>query len=281
MELKHKHKEGVQLFVNKELELEVRAIKNDDGSISLNAEDTAIGFGWYQIKNNKKYPKWERVNGFISEFENSPLVGKDDYIPESLFYLLGMKASNDIAKKFQMWLATEVLPSMRKYGMYATDELLDNPDLLIAAATKLKEERSARLEAEKKVENLTLINAQQNQRIGELQPKATYYDLILQNNSLLAISAIAKDYGMSGTSLNKKLHELGVQYKLREQWLLYAKYHDKGYTFSKTQNYSRNDGSQGSKLHTYWTQKGRLFIYDLLKQNDILPLIEREESEVI
>lgn len=160
--------------------------------------------------------------------------------------------------------------------MYATDELLDNPDLLIAAATKLKEERAARLEAEKKVENLTLINAQQNQRIGELQPKATYYDLILQSNSLLAISVIAKDYGMSGTSLNKKLHEFGVQYKLGEQWLLYAKYHDKGYTSSKTQNYSRIDGSQGSKLHTYWTQKGRLFIYELLKQNDILPLIERE-----
>ena len=276
--LKHKHKEGVQLFVNKELELEVRAIKNDDGSISLNAEDTAIGFGFTQIKNGKTYVRWETMNGYCKELNFSQHVGKDDYIPESLFYLLGMKANNDIAKKFQMWLATDVLPSMRKYGMYATDELLDNPDLLIAAATKLKEERAARLEAEKKVENLTLINAQQNQRIGELQPKATYYDLILQNNSLLAIS---KDYGMSGTSLNKKLHELGVQYKLGEQWLLYAKYHDKGYTFSKTQNYSRTDGSQGSKLHTYWTQKGRLFIYDLLKQNDILPLIERGESEVI
>ena len=278
MEVKHKHKEGVQLFVNKELELEVRAIKNDDGSISLNAEDTAIGFGFTQIKNGKTYVRWETMNGYCKELNFSQHVGKDDYIPESLFYLLGMKANNDIAKKFQMWLATDVLPSMRKYGMYATDELLDNPDLLIAAATKLKEERAARLEAEKKVENLTLINAQQNQRIGELQPKATYYDLILQNNSLLAIS---KDYGMSGTSLNKKLHELGVQYKLGEQWLLYAKYHDKGYTFSKTQNYSRTDGSQGSKLHTYWTQKGRLFIYDLLKQNDILPLIERGESEVI
>ena len=282
---KHKHKEGVQLFVNKDLELEVRAIKNEDGSISVNAEDTAKGFGWIktEFKGTKKYTsiRWETLNNYCKEFGFDNKLAKDDYIPESLFYLLGMKANNDIAKKFQMWLATDVLPSMRKYGMYATDELLDNPDLLIAAATKLKEERAARLEAEKKVENLTLINAQQNQRIGELQPKATYYDLILQNNSLLAISAIAKDYGMSGTSLNKKLHELGVQYKLGEQWLLYAKYQDKGYTFSKTQNYSRSDGSQGSKLHTYWTQKGRLFIYDLLKQNDILPLIEREESEVI
>ena len=195
------------------------------------------------------------------------------FLTEDGLYEVLMQSRKTIAKQFKKKVK-EILKSIRKHGMYATDELLDNPDLLIAAATKLKEERAARLEAEKKVKSLTLINAQQNQMIGELQPKATYYDLILQNNSLLAISVIAKDYGMSGTSLNKKLHEFGVQYKLGEQWLLYAKYHDKGYTSSKTQNYSRTDGSQGSKLHTYWTQKGRLFIYELLKQNDILPLIE-------
>lgn len=215
--------------------------------------------------------------------KNSDVLNKDirklnnageKFLTESGVYKLIFKSKKKEAEKFQDWVTDEVLPSIRKHGMYATDELLDNPDLLIAAATKLKEERAARLEAEKKVKSLTLINAQQNQMIGELQPKATYYDLILQNNSLLAISVIAKDYGMSGTSLNKKLHEFGVQYKLGEQWLLYAKYHDKGYTSSKTQNYSRTDGSQGSKLHTYWTQKGRLFIYELLKQNDILPLIE-------
>ena len=195
------------------------------------------------------------------------------FLTEDGLYEVLMQSRKTIAKQFKKKVK-EILKSIRKHGMYATDELLDNPDLLIAAATKLKEERAARLEAEKKVKSLTLINAQQNQMIGELQPKATYYDLILQNNSLLAISVIAKDYGMSGTSLNKKLHEFGVQYKLGEQWLLYAKYHDKGYTSSKTQNYSRTDGSQGSKLHTYWTQKGRLFIYELLKQNDILPLLE-------
>ena len=188
--VKYQRKEGVQLFINEELELEVRAIKNEDRSISLNAEDTAIGFGWYQIKNNKKYPKWERINGFISEFGNSPLVGKDDYIPESLFYLLGMKANNDVAKKFQMWLATEVLPSMRKYGMYATDELLDNPDLLIAAATKLKEERAARLEAEK-------------QR-----------DKLVHQNKLYTTSEIAKELGLSSaTKLNNLLSEKKIQYK--------------------------------------------------------------------
>jgi len=277
MELKHKHKEGVQLFVNKDFG-EIRAIsKANEAWLCLKDICNVLG-----IKNVSDCKSRLNQKGVvITDTLTSGGTQKLTYINESNFYKVIFQSRKEEAEKFQDWVTSDVLPSIRKHGMYATDELLDNPDLLIAAATKLKEERAARLEAEKKVENLTLINAQQNQRIGELQPKATYYDLILQNNSLLAISAIAKDYGMSGTSLNKKLHELGVQYKLGEQWLLYAKYHDKGYTFSKTQNYSRNDGSQGSKLHTYWTQKGRLFIYDLLKQNDILPLIEREESEVI
>ena len=234
--IKHKHKEGVQLFVNKELELEVRAIKNEDRSISLNAEDTAIGFGWYQIKNNKKYPKWERVNGFISEFGNSPLVGKDDYIPESLFYLLGMKANNDVAKKFQMWLATEVLPSMRKYGMYATDELLDNPDLLIAAATKLKEERAARLEAEK-------------QR-----------DKLVHQNKLYTTSEIAKELGLSSaTKLNNLLSEKKIQYKQNKTWLLYSKYSELGLVSIK------QDVLDNGKIiyDRKWTGKGRDFILNL------------------
>ena len=234
--IKHKHKEGVQLFINEELELEVRAIKNEDRSISLNAEDTAIGFGWYQIKNNKKYPKWERVNGFISEFGNSPLVGKDDYIPESLFYLLGMKANNDVAKKFQMWLATEVLPSMRKYGMYATDELLDNPDLLIAAATKLKEERAARLEAEK-------------QR-----------DKLVHQNKLYTTSEIAKELGLSSaTKLNNLLSEKKIQYKQNKTWLLYSKYSELGLVSIK------QDVLDNGKIiyDRKWTGKGRDFILNL------------------
>lgn len=191
-------------------------------------------------------------------------------INESGLYSLILSSKLPTAKKFKRWVTSEVLPSIRKNGMYATDELLDNPDLLIGVATKLKEEREKNKALEEE-------NAQKNQIINELQPKASYYDLILQNNSLVAISVIGKDYGMSGTALNKKLHELGVQYLQGKTWLLYAKYQDKGYTFSKTQNYPRPDGTQGSKMHTYWTQKGRIFIYDLLKQEGILPIIEREE----
>lgn len=113
-----KEMDGLQIFDNEQLGLKVRAILNDDGSISVNAEDTAIGFGWTQEKNGKTYVKWERMNGYLEEFGFSPLVGKDDYIPESLFYRLAMKASNERADKFQNWLAIEVIPQIRQTGGY-------------------------------------------------------------------------------------------------------------------------------------------------------------------
>lgn len=129
-----------------------------------------------------------------------------------------------------------------------------------------------------KNEQLKLANAQKDQIIHELQPKATYYDLVLQNKSLLAISKIAKDYGMSGTALNKLLNELGIQYKQGDCWLLYQKYADKGYTQSKTHAVDADT----SKLHTYWTQKGRLFIYETLKnKKGILPIIEQEIEVIV
>lgn len=235
--VKHRHKEGVQLFVNKELELEVRAIKNDDGSISLNAEDSAKGLGWTTVATSgNTVVRWNRVNKYISEFGSYPQVGTNDFIPESLFYLLAMKANNELAKKFQVWLATEVLPSMRKYGMYATDELLDNPDLLIAAATKLKEERAARLEAEK-------------QR-----------DKLVHQNKLYTTSEIAKELGLSSaTKLNNLLSEKKIQYKQNKTWLLYSKYSELGLVSIK------QDVLDNGKIiyDRKWTGKGRDFILNL------------------
>lgn len=120
-------------------------------------------------------------------------------------------------------------------------------------------------------EQLQTQNLVLEQRNKELQPKATYYDVVLQNNALLSVSKISKDYGLGPASLNKKLNELGVQYKQGGVWLLYAKYQDKGYTTTKT-------FADNGHVHTYWTQKGRLFIYELLKRNGILPMIEQQEE---
>ena len=131
------------------------------------------------------------------------------------------------------------------------------------------------IEEQKEKQKLQTNNLVLTQQVKELQPKASYYDMILQNKSLLSVTKIAKDYGMSGMAMNKKLHELGVQYKQRDIWLLYAKYQDKGYTQTTTHVID----AEKVKVSTKWTQKGRLFIYELLKKEGILPIIEQEQKE--
>ena len=112
--------------------------------------------------------------------------------------------------------------------------------------SSFKEALQLALEQEEKLEALRLENK-------ELKPKASYYDLILQCSDLVSVTTIAKDYGMSPQKLNNILHNLGVQYNQSGIWYLYAKYQDKGYTQTKTQNYNKPDGTQGAKAHTYWT----------------------------
>lgn len=117
------------------------------------------------------------------------------------------------------------------------------------------------------------------QLIGELKPKADYTDRILQSKELVAITQIAKDYGMSGQAMNKQLHELGVIYKLGEQWLLYSRWQAKGYTHSETVPIKHSDGTGDVKMNTKWTQKGRLFLYEFLKKHGVLPVIEQNRDE--
>ena len=155
--------------------------------------------------------------------------------------------------------------------MYAKDELLNNPDLMIATLTELKAER----EKAKQLENTVAI---QNQQIVEMKPKASYYDVVLNCSDLVAISVIAKDYGWSANRMNQYLHERGVQYKQGNIWLLYQQYAELGYTSTKTHSFPGNDGTIHTKVHTYWTQSGRLFIYGLLKADGILPLIESKAA---
>lgn len=147
------------------------------------------------------------------------------------------------AKKFRHWVTADVLPSIRKHGAYMTDEKIEevllNPDTIIKLATELKTERERRSIAE--------------QRVNELTPKASYYDLVLSNKSLVTITQIAKDYGMSGQAMNNKLHDLGVIYKQGNTWLLYSKYQRTGWTHSETIMVTKSDGTQKAVMHTKWT----------------------------
>lgn len=200
------------------------------------------------------------------------LGGKQDLtmINESGLYSLILSSKMPNAKKFKHWVTADVLPAIRKTGMYATDELLDNPDLAIQAFTALKLER----EKNKKLNTTVKV---QEQQIMELQPKASYYDLVLNCPDLLSVTVIAKDYGKSAKWLNNFLKEHKIQFKQGGIWLLYKEYAEKGYTSTKTHTVNGNDGKQHSKVNTYWTQKGRLFIYALLKNEGILPIMEQEQ----
>lgn len=190
-------------------------------------------------------------------------------INESGLYSLILTSKLPKAKAFKRWVTSEVLPSIRRHGLYAVDEILANPDIAIKVLQELKAEREKRRSLEGTV-------AVQNQQIAEMQPKVSYYDLILQCPDLMSITTIAKDYGWSAKRLNAYLHEQGIQFKQSGIWLLYQQYAEQGYTSTKTHNYAGEDGIQHAKPHTYWTQKGRLFLYDFLKARGILPLIEQE-----
>lgn len=198
------------------------------------------------------------------------------FIPEGDVYRLIVRSKLPQAEKFKSWVFDEVLPSIRKSGLYAPDELLNNPDLVIQAMTKLKEERfkTEKLQAEK--EMLALENKAKEQVINELRPKLNYLDVILGSKNLLNITQIAKDYGMSGVAMNKILEGLHIQYKQRDQWLLYSRYQSMGYTSSETTSYYDTKGQLQTRLATKWTQKGRLFLYEILKKNGTVPTIEKE-----
>lgn len=174
----------------------------------------------------------------------------------------------DMAKELAMIQRTEKGKQARQYFIQIEKDY-NSPEKIMARALQIAEKELSTLRLECKV---------QSQQIAELKPKASYYDLVLQCKDLLSMTEIAKDYGMSAKGMNSKLHELGVQYKQSGIWFLYAKYQDKGYTQTKTQYYIKADGTQGVTTHTYWSQKGRLFLYDLLKDNGILPMIEREQK---
>lgn len=188
-------------------------------------------------------------------------------INESGLYSLILKSKLPSAKKFKRWVTSEVLPAIRKHGGYLTpekvEEALLNPDTIIQLATQLKEERTGRLIAE--------------QKIAEYEPKISYLDSILSSTDSVTISQIAADYGMSPQQMNKLLHKLGIQKKVGNQWLLCKKHMNQGYTKSHTTEIPKADGGNKIVMNTKWTQKGRLFIYELLKKEGYYPQMDLEE----
>lgn len=264
---------------------ELQVFKNSEfGSIRtllINGEPHFVGrdiaeiLGYSNTKDAIATHVYKEDRSVIQRSENTTLEIPNrglTVINESGLYSLILSSKMPNAKKFKRWVTAEVLPAIRKHGVFAVDEVLANPDILINALMKLKKERE-----EKLVMQQTVVV--QNQQIVEMKPKASYYDVVLNCKDLVAISVIAKDYGWTANRMNQYLKEKGIQFKQGKKiWLLYKEYAEMGLTSTKTHTYSGSDGSAHSKPHTYWTQKGRLFIYDLLKKDGILPIMEKEND---
>lgn len=206
------------------------------------------------------------------EFEEEISLGK---ISQSTYI-------NERGRQYPMFILTlsqakQVLVRESKYVRKAVIhyiEVLENQlQNQFKVPKTFREALQLALEQQEKIEELELENKVKEQQLVELKPKGTYYDLVLKSPNLITTTVIAKDYGKSAQWLNQKLHDLGIQYKQSGIWLLYQRFADKGYT--KTETVVVDKETNNVRVHTKWTQSGRLFIYDKLKKLNILPLIEK------
>lgn len=265
----------LQVFTNTEFG-PVRTLE-EDGIVLFCAKDVAGNLGYNNtadaVSRHCPYIVKRDVGvqtGTLADGDPAYQMHSMTFIPESDVYRLIMRSKLPAAQRFERWVVEEILPTIRKHGIFATGETMDaiirDPQFGIRLLSELQAEREQRKAIEQESE-------QHKQIISELEPKARYCDLVLKSKTLVPVSMIAKDYGLSAIKFNLLLHELGVQYRMAETWLLYQKYADQGYAHSQT--HVLDNGT--TIVTTCWTQKGRLFLYQLLKeQAGVLPVIERE-----
>ena len=262
-------KNQLQIFRNPEFG-EVRTQVDDNGEPWFCAKDVAIALGY-------KKPEWAVAKHV--EVDDSAKHGVIDsmgrkqiatFINESGLYSLILSSKLESAKRFKHWVTSEVLPAIRKHGAYFTNDALERavkePDFLIKLASAIKHERQQKeMYAQKCTE--------QGETIKQLEKQSAYVDYVLQSPGLLNINQIAQDYGISAQCLNSLLRQHLIQYKSNNQWILYAKYKDKGYVHSTT--HILDNGIV--VMHTQWTQKGRLFLYEQLKSWGFYPIMEQQD----
>ena len=267
---------------------QVRTLPDENGKMLFCGSDVAKILGYAKPRNaiNRHCKYAAPKQGVIDK------MGREQnmlFITEGDLYRLIVNSKLPSAEAFEKWVFDEVLPSLRKYGMYATDEVLADDEKLLETANLLKNEklRTELLENEKIalgyiidkqntiiensdaiielkdgiIENNEIIIEQKETIIELQQPFVDYVEYILNGNLDMTPTQIAADYDISATKLNKILHLAGLQRKVNGQWILYKKFMDEGYTNTVT---GRNPRNNRTYVQTLWTQKGRLLIHEIL-----------------
>ncbi len=250
------------LFKNEEFG-EIRTL-NIEGEPWFVGKDAAEILGYAKARNaianhvDEEDKKDALIQGVLGGTQSMTIIN------ESGLYSLILSSKLPSAKKFKRWITANVIPSLRKHGAYFTAEALhkvmSDPRELAKLLNTLADEQDKRKKLEEENASLSI--------------KANYYDQILNSKNAVPVTQIAKDYGMTVIAFNKMLYEYKIQYPIRDSWVLYAEYADKIYTQSKTYKIDENR----AVMRTEWTQKGRLFLYNFLKEKGILPMCEREAN---
>ncbi|MBC3889467.1 phage antirepressor Ant [Acetobacterium paludosum] len=242
----------------------IKTHENENGELEVIGREL---HEFLEVKDN--YTDWFKRMACYGFAEGQDFIGK---IRESTGGRPGTdhRMTITMAKELCMLQRTDKGKQARQYFLQL-EQAWNTPEMVMARAIKI----SARVIEEK--DNVIKL---QEKQIEELKPLAAYVRTILNNKSLVTVEQIAQDYGMSAQKLNKMLHSLHIQYRGGNgQWILYQQHKPFGYVHSETISFKRSDGRPDSTMHTKWTQEGRMFLYKKLKENGILPLIERDFEE--